>query len=79
MKHPTTTETSGPAIERIRIRVTPDGRVDRHAAAAYLGLKAKTLGAWAVRGYGPVMIKVGGRAFYRLADLERFVRDGEAA
>lgn len=64
------------AIEQVRIRVTPDGRVDRRAAAAFLGIKPKTLTSWAARGYGPEIVRVGGRAFYRLAALEAFVRAG---
>ena len=67
-----------PAIDRVRVCVTPDGRVNRQDAAAYLGHKPKTLSAWAVRNYGPRAIRVGGRAFYYLADLDRFIR-GEAA
>jgi hypothetical protein len=68
-------ETESP-IDRVRVRVTPDGRVSRGDAAAYLGHKPKTLSAWAVRKYGPQVIRVGGRAFYYLADLEAFVRSG---
>jgi hypothetical protein len=66
-------ETESP-FERVRVRVTPDGRVSRGDAAAYLGHKPKTLSAWAVRSYGPRVIRVGGRAFYYLDDLEAFVR-----
>ena len=59
-------------IERVRVRALPDGRVSRSDAAAFLGLKPKTLAMWAVEDQGPPMVKVGGRVFYRLDDLQRF-------
>ena len=59
-------------FERVRVRVTPDGRLNRKDAAAYLGRQPKTLAMWAVAGKGPAPVRVGGRCFYRLADLERF-------
>ena len=69
---------SDQAIEQIRVRVSPDGRVSRNDAAAYLGRRPKTLAMWSCEKRGPPVVHVGGRAFYRLADLERFV-SGEAA
>lgn len=65
-------------IEQVRCRVLPDGRMSRHDAAKYLGLKEKTLAMWALAGKGPRTVKVGGRVFYYLVDLDRFVR-GETA
>ena len=64
----------GPTIQEVRIRVLPDGRVTRRDAAAYLGLKEKTLAMWVLQNKGPRSRRVGGRAFYFLADLEAFVR-----
>ena len=61
------------AIERTRVRMTPDGRLSRANAAAFLGYKPKTLAMWAVENRGPAMVRVGGRCFYRLADLQAFV------
>lgn len=66
------------AIEQVRVRVLPDGRVTRSDAATYLGLKPKTLACWKSLGIGPRTILVGGRAFYRLTDLEAF-RDSGAS
>jgi len=65
-------------IEQICIRVLPDGRISRNDAAAYLGRRPKTLAMWALERRGPKIVRVGGRCFYRLDDLQRFV-DGEAA
>jgi hypothetical protein len=62
------------AIERVRVRVLPDGRLDRSNAARYLGCAAKTLAMWAFCGRGPRMVKVGGRAFYYKDELDRFIR-----
>ncbi len=59
------------AIEQIKVRVLPDGRVSRADAAAYLGLSEKTLRAWAVDGKHLDVVKVGGRCFYRFDDLKR--------
>jgi hypothetical protein len=73
-------ETSGElteAIERVRVRLLPDGRMTRVNAARYLGHAPKTLAMWALRGKGPRLVKVGGRIFYYLSDLDAFIR-GEA-
>lgn len=63
-------------MTNVKIALTPDGRVRRDEAARFLGLSAKTLANWAGRGIGPTSIKVGGRRFYRLSDLEAFVAAG---
>lgn len=60
-------------IERVRVRILPDGRMDRNNAAAYLGHSTKTLAMWAVANKGPRYVLVGGRAFYFKADLDRFI------
>ena len=57
----------------VKVRVTPDGRLNRQDAAVYLGVSAKTLGNWMPKGYGPPSLRVGGRRFYWLADLQAFV------
>jgi hypothetical protein len=67
-----------PTVERVRVRVLPDGRMSRDDAALYLGHKPKTLAQWALKGRGPRHIKVGGRCFYYRVDLDSFIR-GEAA
>ena len=63
-----------PSVEAVRVRVLPDGRMTREDAAAYLGLKPKTLAMWGLEGKGPSSIKVGGRRFYFQADLDAFIR-----
>ncbi len=63
-----------PAIERVRVRVLPDGRMDRENAAKYLGKKVKTLAMWAWSGTGPPFKMIGGRAYYYLHDMEAYVR-----
>ena len=60
------------AIEQVKIRVLPDGRVSRADAAAYLGMSAKTLRQWAVDGKNLKVVKVGGLCFYRLSELQSF-------
>ena len=53
-----------------------DGRMDRTEAARYLGLSAKTLAMWTSQGKGPKLVRVGGRVFYFLHDLDAFIQQG---
>ena len=64
-------------IDSVRVRVLPDGRMNRQNAALYIGMKPKTLAMWELAGKGPPSIKVGGRRFYFKADLDRFI-NGQA-
>ncbi len=66
-------------VEPIRIRVLPDGRMDRENAAKYLGRKAKTLAMWQLKGRGPKSVLIGGRRFYYLETLDAFIRGEDAA
>ena len=66
------------SIERVKVRVLPDGRLSRKDAAAYLGRAEKTLAMWEMEGKGPPSVLVGGRRFYFKDALDAFVR-GEAA
>ena len=61
---------------RVRERsmiATPDGRLTRSHAANYLGVASQTLANWHSLGRGPKSIKLGGKVFYRLADLQTFI------
>jgi len=62
------------SIDRIRVRATPDGRLSRNDAAAYLGTKPKTLAMWALHRKGPRSVRVGGRIFYFVDALDEFVQ-----
>jgi hypothetical protein len=64
----------GNEIDKVRVRVLPDGRVRRADAARYLDCSEKTLANMATRGEGPTPLKVCGRIFYRLDDLDAFIR-----
>ena len=70
---------NGTAIEQVRIRVLPDGRMTRDDAARYLGHAPKTLAMWALQGKGPRFVKVGGRVFYYRPDLDQFISGGAVA
>src|SRR5262249_54568213 len=61
-------------VEIVRVRVLPDGRLDRENAARYLGHKPKTLAMWQLQGRGPRSVLVGGRRFYFKAELDNFIR-----
>lgn len=65
-------------IEQVRVQVLPDGRVDRANAAKMLGRTAKTLAEWHRLGIGPSSFLVGGRRFYKLAELQAYA-NGEKA
>jgi len=65
-------------VERVKVLVLPDGRMDRNNAAKALGLQPKTLAEWKRIGKGPRSFMVGGRCFYRWEDVQAFAR-GEAA
>jgi hypothetical protein len=71
-------ETQEPAIEQVRVRILPDGRMARKDAAKYLGRAEKTLAMWEMEKKGPSSVLVGGRRFYFKDVLDAFVR-GEAA
>ncbi len=71
-------ETQETAIEQVRVRILPDGRLARKDAAKYLGRAEKTLAMWELEGKGPKSVLVGGRRFYFKNALDAFVR-GEAA
>ena len=57
----------------------PDQKFSRPEAARYLGLSARTLESWAVRGGGPRMLKLGSRVVYRRRDLDQWLAARERA
>jgi len=67
----------GVAIENVKIRVLPDGRVDTKNASAFVGLSEKTMAIMRCHGKGPKYVKRG-RIFYFIEDLQAWVKDGEA-
>lgn len=66
-------ETSS-AVETVKVRVLPDGRMTRQDAAKYIGREPKTLAMWQMQGKGPRSVLVGGRRFYFKRDLDAFIR-----
>jgi hypothetical protein len=65
-------------LDVVRVRVLPDGRLDRKNAALYLGRSPKTLAQSVQQGKGPLSHDIGGRAFYYLEDCEAFIRGPSA-
>ena len=61
------------AVEPVRVRVLPDGRMSRQDAAKYLGRSEKTLAMWAMQGKGPAWVRVGGRIFYYRPVLDEYI------
>jgi hypothetical protein len=64
-------------VKRVELRTLADGRMRPTPAAIYLGMTEKTLSMWRSAGRGPRYVKVGGRVFYFVHDLDRFIA-GEA-
>ena len=60
-------------VEPVRVRILPDGRMDRENAARYLGRRPKTLAMWKLEGKGPPAHKAGGRVFYFRKELDAFL------
>ncbi len=72
-------DTDTQTIENVKVRVLPDGRMDRRNAALYLGVSPKTLATWAWQSKGPPSHQVGGRVFYLKRELDRFIGGENAA
>jgi predicted DNA-binding transcriptional regulator AlpA len=53
--------------------------LDTRAAADFLGVSARTLENFRVRGGGPRFVKIGGAVRYRVESLEAFLRQRERA
>ncbi len=47
-------------------------RLNVAQAGRYLGVSVSTLNRWRCSGTGPEWTKLGGRVFYRLADIQAF-------
>lgn len=65
-----------PIVETVNVRATPDGRLTLKDAALYLGFSPRTLRNRDGRGLAPRPLRVGGRVFYRLAELDAFISAG---
>lgn len=61
-------------LERVRVVMFPDGRLDAKNAAQYLGLSVKTLAMMRSAGTGPRFLKRG-RIFYFLDDLKAWMAE----
>jgi predicted DNA-binding transcriptional regulator AlpA len=61
-------------VNTVAVVATPDGRLSRRQAARYVGVAERTLANWKSTGRGPRQVKVGGRVFYKLPDLDAFIQ-----
>ncbi len=63
------------AVEQVRVRILPDGRMTRRDAAKYLGIAVKTVAMWDLENPAKLgSVKVGGRRFYYKPRLDRVIR-----
>jgi len=53
--------------------------LDTRAAADFLGVSARTLEGFRVRGGGPRFVKIGGAVRYRVTSLEEYLQHQERA
>jgi predicted site-specific integrase-resolvase len=67
-------EMQGLEIERPKVQMYPDGRMDPENAARYLGVSPKTLTMWRCAGTGPPFVYVGGKVFYFQRDLDEHIQ-----
>ena len=61
-------------VDRVRVRVLPNGNMDSNNAAKYVGRAPKTLAMWRMQRIGPEWTKNGGRVFYNKEALDAFMR-----
>jgi hypothetical protein len=61
-------------IQKVKVVVFPDGRLDSDNAAQFLGLSPKTLAMMRSAGTGPKFVKRG-RVFYFLEDLQGWMAE----
>lgn len=61
------------AVETVRVRVLPSGKVSREDAARAMGRTTKTLSEWARNGIGPKPENISGRIFYVWNDVQTFM------
>ena len=69
-------ESGAAPVEQVRVRVLPDGRMDRRNTAKYIGVTEKTLAMWQLCKKGPPSQLVGGRRFYFKNDCDAFIAAG---
>ena len=62
-------------MDRRTVDIFPDGRMNTHNAARYIGLSEKCLAAHRCRGTGPRFLKRG-RVFYFREDLDAWLAEG---
>lgn len=67
-----------PRRSNVSVRILPDGRLSRACASLYLGLSAKSLAERHRKGLPPISIKVGGRRFYYVQELDRFIANQQS-
>lgn len=53
--------------------------LSRADAARAMGVKPHTLAVWAVKGFGPPVVKAGSRAMYDEVDIEKFIESRKRA
>ena len=51
----------------------PKRLFDPEEASAYLQIAKQTLARWRCYGLGPCFVRIGGKIFYDLADLDAFI------
>jgi hypothetical protein len=61
-------------IQRLKLVIFPDGRLETNNSARFLGLSAKTLAMMRSAGTGPKFVKRG-RVFYFLEDLQAWLAE----
>jgi hypothetical protein len=68
------------AVDLVRVRVLPDGRMSRKDAARYIGIAEKTMAMWQLQAKkgAPPSVRIAGRRWYFKTDLDQYLRDAAA-
>lgn len=61
---PAMSEIVEPGCEEVKIPVLPGRRISRQSWARMVNRSTKTTVHWAMKGWGPKLIRVGGRVFH---------------
>jgi hypothetical protein len=64
-------------LQKVTVRLLPDGRLTAIDAAKYLGRSPQTLAQWRSRNIGPTWVTVHRSIFYRREELDRFIKEGK--
>lgn len=58
----------------VQVDILPDGRMTTENAAKYTGFSVSTLAHYRMTDEGPPFVKIGGKVFYKKAQVDKWLR-----